>query len=423
MLVTEETERFRSLGNRVAWLFVPYVALGQAAQAAFPIPGLTAFTFEFFLLLATAILTSPWWVRRWRDLGPTALAVFGAFAVILLYAAISLLVHPPPHIYFHDVDVSRGFVAMPMGVALFAMLSGAGFILAAERHLRLRVLATAGAASLLVAFVGWPFQSAYRGYARLATGQGGAAIIHVMFLLIATFGLAQFLRGQWPRLGLAVTMLSLVGIAATQSRGAILNVAAWVGLVALGWLITRPRETKRLWPLGAGLLAAVALLPFIPGASRVLELFDQKRATNMQTALNIWNDDPSTMFFGAGPGQVWPWYAYESGQYAMPEGLYYEMAHTPHGELLLTPHSTPLALLVELGIPGALLGLVIGVALLVGWWRSRTSLPRLVVASAVLACLVAFVVDTYLIRNFGISLWWWAAIAVVSTWQQHADLD
>lgn len=189
-------------------------------------------------------------------------------------------------------------------MSLFSMASGFGFVLAAERHVRLRILACAAAASLVVTFIGWPFQSMYRGYARLATGQGGAAIIHVAFLLMAALGLAQFLRGQRRRLNMAVVVFALVAIAATQSRGAILNVATWIALIALGWLITRPREMQRIWPLGAGLAAAVVALPFIPGARRLLDLFDEKRATNIETALKVWSEDPATTLFGTGPGRL-----------------------------------------------------------------------------------------------------------------------
>ena len=32
------------------------------------------------------------------------------------------------------------------------------------------------------------------------------------------------------------------------------------------------------------------------------------------------------------------------------------------------------------------------------------------------ASLVAFQFDTYLLRNFGIAVWWWAAVALVATW-------
>ena len=93
---------------------------------------------------------------------------------------------------------------------------------------------------------------------------------------------------------------------------------------------------------------------------------------------------------------------------------------TAHGDLLLTPHSTPLALLVEHGLIGILAGAVMGVAVLLLWWRSRASLSRLAVASAVLA----FLFDTYLLRNFDISLWCWACVALVATWKEplaHAN--
>ena len=307
--------------------------------------------------------------------------------------------------------VPKRYVAVPLLSALFAMLSGVGFVLAAERHLRLRILAWGGMTALVVAFIGWPFQSAYRDYVRLATGQGGAAIIHVMFLLIVSFGLAQFLRGTRQRLALGSMVAGLGAIIATQSRAAVLSVGAWFALLAVGWLVRKPQDARRLWPLGA---AAVVIL--LPGLDRMLSFEEPKRFENMATALTIWSSDVQTSLLGTGPGQVWPWWAYESGLYPMPGNAYWSVVTHPEGDLLLTPHSTPL---VELGLPGALLGIAMVVALALGWWRSRMTLPRLVVASGILATLVPFVVDTYLLRNFGVSMWWWASVVLVSTWHRR----
>ena len=79
-------------------------------------------------------------------------------------------------------------------------------------------------------------------------------------------------------------------------------------------------------------------------------------------------------------------------------------------------HSTPLAALVELGVVGAiLLAAVLGAVALLAL-GARTPSARWVVAAALLASLVAFLFDTYLLRNFGIAVWWWAAVALVATW-------
>lgn len=417
-----ESERFRAWGNRVAWAFVPYVAACQAVQLAFHVPGVPWLTFEVFALMLVVGVTSPWWARRWRELNKTSLGLAAAFSLMVLYGLGSLAFHGPAEVTGPDGGpVPRLYMLFPLLNAGMAMIAGYGVVLAAERKHRLRIFAWAGAAALLVAFVGWPFQSAYRGYVRLATGQGGAAIIHVVFLLIASLGLAQYIRGWRPKLSLAIALGGFGALLATQSRGALVNVGAWLALIVVGWLISHPRDLRRLWPVGAALGVGALAIPFIPGLDRILSLYDPKRATNLDTALELWGENGQTMFFGLGPGQVWPWPAFESGLYSMPDEGYAGYMSTEAGNVLLTPHSTPLAMLVELGIPGALLGLIMGALMLRGWWRSRTTLPRLVVASASLACLVAFLVDTYLLRNFGISLWWWATIALVATWDYDAE--
>ena len=419
MTVDQESRRFRVVGNRIAWSFVPFVALAQALQLAFPVPGVRWLTFEVIVFGIIAAVTSPWWWRRRRELSPTARLAVLAFLVMLGYAVVSLLLHDPPEVVSPGGGpVPRVYVGVPILSSLFAMLSGVGFVLAAERGKRLKILTWGGLAAVVVAFAGWPIQSAYRGYVRLATGQGGAAIIHVMFLLIVAFGLAQFLRRSRPRLALGLVVGGLGAVIATQSRGAILNIGAWLALVAVGWLVRNPKDARRLWPLGAAVAAGLAVVSFLPGLERMLSFEEPKRAENLETALTIWSSDAPTAILGTGPGQVWPWWAYESGLYPMP-GEYWSFVSHPEGDLLLTPHSTPLAMLVELGLPGALLGLAMGLCLAAGWWRSRTTLPRLVVASATLACLVAFLVDTYLVRNFGISMWWWASVALVSTWDEE----
>lgn len=404
----------RTLGNKVAWGFVPFVALAQALQFAFPVPGVPWLTFDVIVYGIVAATTSPWWWPRRHELARPAQIAALAFVAIILYAFFSLLVRPEPIVPGPDGGpVPKMFIAVPLLSSLFAVAAGLGFVLSAERRLRLRILVAGGVAAIIVALVGWPFQAAYRGYTRLATGQGGAAIVHIIFLLIAALGLAQFLRGRRPRLSLAASAGGLLMLLATQSRGGFVTVALWLGIISVAWLVRRPRATRRLWPVGAAMGLSVLLLPFLPGMSRLVSFEDAKRSQNIKTALEIWSSSDQTMLFGTGPGQVWPWWAYESGLYPMPGGSYGAFADESM-RVLLTPHSTPLAMLVELGLIGAALGLVIGVCLVMMWWQSRTNLARMVVMSAMLATLVGFLFDTYLLRNFGISMWWWATFAVVA---------
>lgn len=418
-------EEFIRRGNRVAWAFVPYLALCQAVQLAYRVPGARFLTFELIALLVLALVTAPWWLGRRHELGKATGWLVASFLAVVVYGIVALPFHAPAVVTTAGGGVvPLQYLVVPLLNAGLATLTGLGMILAAEPRLRLRIIAAAGAASLVVAFIGWPFQSQYRRSIRLATGQGGAAVVHVIFLLLIAVGLAEFLRrGGNRKLGIGLMLGAMIATLATQSRGALLTLGAFVVLLALGWVLNGTRSIWKLWPLALALVLGVALAPLVPGFDRIFSLSDTKRSANLKAALGLWNEDWSTRIFGVGSGHAWPWPAYESGLYRFPPEGHSGQRPTAYGDLLLTPHSTPLALLVEHGLVGVLAGAVMGVAVLVLWWRSRASLSRLAVASAVLASLMAFLFDTYLLRNFGISLWWWACVALVATWKEPSPDD
>lgn len=293
--MTPETDRFRTLGNRVSWLLVPYVAVAQFAtlgtpvvKLVYPAIGITWLTYEAVVLLVLAAVSAPWLVRRRRELGRFAGFAMLAFTALVAYAAASAIVRPDPHVQINEEhwDVATPFLVAPLVTAWVAMLAGVGLVLAADRGRRLRVLTVAAATALVSAFAAWPLHAAATRSIRFSTGQGGAAVIHVVLLLIAALGVACLLRVSGRRdrgFGLALVGAALVGIVATQSRGALITLGVWAVLLLLA--------------LGA-----------------------------------------------------------------------------------------------------------------------RTPSARWVVAAALLASLVAFLFDTYLLRNFGIAVWWWAAVALVATW-------
>lgn len=164
-----------------------------------------------------------------------------------------------PHTCSRD-DRGGGVVPLQYLVVLLlsaglARLTELGIILAAEPRLRLRIVSAAGAASLVVAFRGWLFQSQYRRSIRLATGQGGAEVVHVIFLLLIAVGLAEFLRrGGNRKLGIGLMPGAMIRTLAPRSRGALLALGTFVVLLALGWVLNGTRSIWKLWPLALALI-------------------------------------------------------------------------------------------------------------------------------------------------------------------------
>ncbi len=410
-----ESAGFRRTGNWVAWLFVPFVAVAQAVTLVFPVPGARWLTYELLALALLAALTSPWLWRRRFELSRPFRLMLVSFTGYVAYALLSILVRPLPVILYKEleVEVPALYIVVPLATALAAMLAGTGLVLAAESTLRLRILAHGGGAAVLVAFLMWPYHSEDTFSWRLATGQGGAAVIHVMFLLIAALALACYVSGIRRRLFMAVAVGAAVGILATQSRGAIITVALWLLLVLLGRRMQAGGKARRFWPVAIAAVVVGVFAPLLPGMDRVLSLADPQRLTNMEVSLRLWAQNVWTMLFGTGPGSVWPWYYFEGG---WPRIRITERP-IPEGVLLDTPHSTPLAVLVETGIVGAGILACVFVALILLAWRVRETYPSLILGAAMLATLVAFLFDTYLLRNFGISMWWWAVAALLGTWR------
>jgi O-antigen ligase len=91
------------------------------------------------------------------------------------------------------------------------------------------------------------------------------------------------------------------------------------------------------------------------------------------------------------------------------------MVTTQWGPALNSAHSTFLQVLVELGLAGCLLlAPVIIVPVIVLVRRLAPSLrrqtrpdPDVVPLVALVATIPAFLLDTYLLKNYGASLWWW----------------
>ena len=208
---------------------------------------------------------------------------------------------------------------------------------------------------------------------------GGSAAVLVVLLLVAAFAVALFLARWHPRLSLALAGLATLALVAIESRAGMLALVTWMVIVVVGWARVAPAHPMKLWPLWVACGVIAGAIIAVEPLRRMVSFADPKRAQNLKTALTIWTRGPETVAFGAGPGQVWPWYAFDSAAVPIPgAGVH----HTEWGEVLLSPHSTVLAVLVGSGLVGVILGVGFLTALLATLWTSRRAPSRALLAAA-----------------------------------------
>ena len=423
--MTGEPTRFSRWGNRISWLLVPLAAVMQFVWLRRPvsIAGVTM-TLELPLFGFLALIAAPWAVARIRVMNRWVQVLAGVFTVLIVYAMVGIAWRASPVVETSHLTVVPGsYLLVPLLTALLAMAAGLGLAMAADRR-HLPVVLTWAAGALVVAgFVAWPRQVPVHRSLRLATALGGSASIHLVFLLAAAVGLGWYLRSRgtvqgaagpaWP--GPVLVVLGATGVLVTGSRGGLLALVAWVVLLAVQLLFGRNGRQRRLWPwlvtAGAGIGVAVVVAVLFPSLGRLFSLGDPLREQNLFSALTWWTRDWQTIVAGAGSGQVWPWFAIDSGLVPAPGE---RMVPTPAGQVLLSPHSTLLAVVVELGLVGALLAGVMVFALCKLALRGREDAFAAPLALALLATLVAFLFDTYLFKEFGNAFWWWLAAGAVA---------
>jgi O-antigen ligase len=165
--------------------------------------------------------------------------------------------------------------------------------------------------------------------------------------------------------------------------------SAWVGLLAAGLVVMLQRRKisgQRRLAAGlavfTGLLSAAAPLHNLiftrAGAGSVAteEFSNEGRAWLTGQALSMIQSHP---FWGVGIGNFIIEYA----------------RHVPPGYLLEPVHNLPLLLLAELGIPGAVIGIGLGMVILRNVWRS-TSPQSVLFGAMLIGLLVTSLFDHYL---------------------------
>ncbi|MGA4670827.1 O-antigen ligase family protein [Propionibacteriaceae bacterium Y1923] len=365
----------------------------------------------------------------WPDLKelprPTRVGL-AAFTVLLVWAFVSVLVSGespvtsrttaevvPPDTWTGPPLRHR---LVPLLTAWLTMAAGVVSVLLVPAVRRLSTLWWAAWLLVVTSLVAWPRAVLVHDSPRLATGMGGSATIHLVFLLCVGLFLGAAWQGHRPRWSLVGAAAAAGCLLLTGSRSGLLSLAVLVVLV-LVWLGRRLSIRLAAAALAGVVLVGAAVIAFVPAARHLVVFGDELRGTNLATAWRVFTSDPVTTVFGFGSGRLWPWYAFDARYWAVP---WRGQVHTSVGDVLTNPHSVLLGVGVELGIVGLLLlGVLVAVLLvrLVQGWRQRSDQGFGSFADgltlALVAGLVAWTFDFYLFKNFAVSYWWWACFTAV----------
>lgn len=365
---------------------------------------------------ALTLVTLPWLLR------PTARSRGGnlalvSFLVLLAWALWSATRTPLPRMFRPQVAIERVYLVVPVVTAIVTTTAAWGLAAVFPPHRRQDVLWRAAAVVAVTTLVAGPRTMLATHSARLGTGMGGAAIYHVVLLLAGAVLLAGALRNQHRVWSLTGSLLCLGGLLVTGSRAGLFTLLVF--LVLLGAVFGARGRARLVLGLGVALsVVLLVLLATVPTLRRLLQPGEQMRLANYRTALRAWQASGHDLVFGVGSGRMWPWYYFEASGAPIP---WRGTTDTGFGRSLTNPHSLYLGVLAELGLVGAaLLLVVVGVvlALAIGAVRravaggDELSLAGAVVPLALVASLVAFAVDHYLLKNFAVSFWWWLVLAL-----------
>lgn len=228
-----------------------------------------------------------------------------------------------------------------------------------------------------------------------------------------SLALAGTLTGakRWPEQRIIWLLLSLMGIALIAQS---VSRAGWLlaVIVLVGAVQVRGRWKARRVAVVGGSIAVLAVVALSRLRAQSL-LVDSARWDNAARGLEAWTSSASSVVFGLGSMQMWPWL--DSERAWAEAGVEGSMLRDgPWGQTLYHAHSTYLGVLVEQGLIG-LLALLVVLALVsrrcIREIRAGGSLS--LVAVAVLLALPAMLVELYLFRGFVSAFLWWAAVMAV----------
>lgn len=364
--------------------------------------------------------------RGLRELPKPVWVGMAAFTAILAYATVSALVSGPP--VFTTPTTAQAtppdtwtyapmrYRLVPLLTAWLTMAAGLIAVIIIPAARRLSRLWWAGWLLVLTSLLAWPRAMLVNDSPRLATGIGGSATIHLVFLLCTGLFLGAAWQGHRVRWSVAGGAVSVLCLLFTGSRAGALSLAVLAVMVVV-WLGQRIRARITGLALAALVVVGTVVVAVVPAARRLLVFGDEMRMTNFQTAWPQVTENWLRVLFGIGSGRLWPWYAFDARFLRVPHR---GRVGTSEGFILTNPHSVPLGVVVELGLVGLALLLVLCGVLLVRLWRGWRSpagiggVPEGLLL-ALVAGFVAFAFDYYLFKNFGVSFWWWVCYVMVFT--------
>lgn len=396
-------------GTILGWALYPMIALLVLVDLRIGLGGKPepiSARFVGFAILAG--LSLPFWWQRRDEVSRTGRLLLGLFGSILSYALVSSMVTTQP--LMQKVLVARHYLVLPVVEACLTLLAAWGLVLAVPASRRRDWLWWGGAVLLVASLLEWPRMAAAQNSARLATGMGGAATVHVALLTTTALFVGAALQGHRRHTSWALAGLGLVEVLATGSRSGLLCLMVAAALLVV-WALGRGMGRTIWWVVGVGVALVGVLMAVFPPLRRILSLGDDMRQQNVRTAWDVFTISWHNQLFGAGTGRVWPWLAFETGRLKI---LWRGQVTGEFGKQLTNPHSTFLAVAVELGLLCLLVLLAFCAVLvcrMVREWRDGQDTWAFVVAVGLVASLVANLFDYYLLKNFGVSVWWWLVLA------------
>ncbi len=252
----------------------------------------------------------------------------------------------------------------------------------------------------------------------------GPAVGHFALLpaLGHALGRALGVVGRSRLLWAGTAVALLFTVIALGSRGGLLGLAALALLAAL-----RVGGGRRRLAIMAGVVLAGGL-GFLVWAlapqERLTQSDDPFRERIYASAAGAFQETPAIVLRGQGAGAVWPWYADDAArsQWEGSEANNAVWRGSAWGDTLMHPHSLPLYLTIEYGLPGllALLSLVAAIAL--AYRDAGRSEPwRAGLAAGLVASLVALAFDLPLMKSFTLSVLWWIMLLGLLALQGRED--